>query len=154
MVHNSRMAVRHERDASHLRFWSIWLQCACWGMALFGLLLVGFHTRALPGLTEALSRSLWATEKLPDEVVRYHRFVHAVLGSVMAAWGSTLAWVTRRAFSVGDRWAWRCVATSVGVWFVLDTASSVFYGVWPNVWLNLLSVAPFLPPLLFTWRRF
>jgi hypothetical protein len=122
-------------------------------MALFGLLLVAFHTRAVPGLTEALSRSFWGTGKMPDEVVRYHHFVHAVLGSVMVAWGGTLAWVARRACSAGEPWAWRCVATSVGAWFVLDTASSAFFGVWPNVWLNLLSVAPFVPPLLFAWRH-
>src|ERR1700694_1870552 len=110
------MTIRQEPDSNHLRFWSIWLQCACGGMALFGLLLVAFHTRAVPGLTEALSRSLWATDTLPDDVVRYHRFSNAVLGSVMAAWGSTLAWVTRRAFAAGEPWAWRCVTTGVGVW--------------------------------------
>jgi hypothetical protein len=122
-------------------------------MALFGLVLVAFDTQAT-ALTGALSRSLWATDRLPDDVVRYHRFANAVLGSVMAGFGSTLAWVTRRAFAVGEPWAWRCVATSVGVWFVLDTGSSAFLGVWPNVVLNLLSVAPFVPPLLFTWRHF
>lgn len=148
------MTVGQEPDSNHLRFWSIWLQCACWGMALFGLLLVALHTRAVPGLTEALSRSLWSTDELPADVVRYHRFVNAVLGSVMAAWASTLAWVTRRAFAVGEPWAWRCVATSISVWFVLDTGSSAFFGVWPNVALNVLSVAPFVPPLLFTWRLF
>lgn len=136
------------------RFWSAWLQCACWAMALFGLLLILFHTRAVPGLTEALSQTMWASDTLPDNVLRYHRFAHAVLGAVTASWALTLAFVARRPFAAGEPWAWHCVAWSIGVWFVLDTGSSALLRVWPNVVLNALSVASFVPPLLFTRRQF
>ena len=148
------MTVREKSDESRFRFWSTWLEYACWAMALFGLLLVAFDSRAVPGLTEKLGQSFWMTDKIPTGAARYHRFVHAVLGSVIVAWGASLAWLTRNAFAKREPWAWRAVASSVGIWAFLDTGSSALLAVWPNVVLNLLSVAPFIPPLWFTRRYF
>jgi hypothetical protein len=148
------MAVRKKSDTRGFRFWSTWLEYACWAMALLGLLLVAFDSRALPGLTKQLSQSFWLSDKIPAGAARYHRFANAVLGSVMVAWGVTLAWVTRHAFKAREPWAWRCVALSVGIWVFLDTGSSALLEVWPNVVLNLLSVIPFVPPLLLTRRYF
>jgi hypothetical protein len=148
------MAGRKKTEANRFRFWAIWLEYACWAMALFGLLLVAFDSRALPGLTEQLSQSFWKVDTIPQGAARYHRFAHAVLGSVMVAWGSTLAWLTRHAFARREPWAWRVVASSIGIWLFLDTGSSALLEVWPNVVLNLLSVAPFVPPLWATRRYF
>jgi hypothetical protein len=77
---------------------------------------------------------------MPPEVLVYHRSVHAVLGGVIAGWAVTMAVVARSTF---DRRATprRAIGLGLVTWFVIDTAGSLFYGVWPNALLNVACAA-------------
>jgi hypothetical protein len=135
-------------------FWTRWMLAASVAMAGFGVVLVLADTRLLPGMTQALASRFWGTEALPAEALRYHRFVHTVLGAVTTAWGITLTFLVRHAFASRQRWAWSCLVLSVTSWFVLDTGGSILAGVWANAALNMLSALPLAIALVATRRAF
>jgi hypothetical protein len=117
-------------------------------MVLFGLAMTVLDNRVVPGpLHGAINASLWGTTELPADAVVYHRFVHAVLGATIAAWSLTLAFVVHHALAARHPWAWWCVLASVTLWFVPDTAASLWYGVWPNALFNVACALGFALPL-------
>jgi hypothetical protein len=121
------------------------------GMIVFGLAMTVFDNRAVPGpLHAAMNQSLWGRPDLPADVVVYHRFVHAVLGATIAGWALALACVVRFALAKRERWAFWCVLVSVLIWFVPDTAASLYYGVWPNALFNVGCLVGLIAPLAFT----
>jgi hypothetical protein len=122
------------------------------GMTAFGLALTLFDNHAVPGpLHAAMNDSLWGVAELPADVVVYHRFMHAVLGATIASWALALAFVVRYALAARQRWAWWCVVASTLIWFVPDTAASLYYGVWPNALFNAACLLAFAPPLALTY---
>lgn len=123
------------------------------GMIVFGLSLVLFDNRHVPGLHVAINQVLWQRDDMPAEVVTYHRFVHAVLGATIASWALALALVVQHAMARRERWAWWAVAASTAIWFVPDTSASLWWGVWPNAIFNVACLATFAVPLAMTWRR-
>ena len=135
-------------------FWTRWLMVTSLTMSVFGIALVLFDTRVLPDFSTWFSLSMWNTPVIPDDALRYHQFAHAVLGSVMSAWGILLAFVVRHAFASRQRWAWNAIAVAVAIWFVVDSGTSARMDVWPNVVLNVLSILPFALALAATRRAF
>jgi hypothetical protein len=120
-------------------------------MALFGLSMTVLDNRAVPGpLHGAINASIWGHAELPADVELYHRFVHAVLGATIAAWALALVFVVRHALAARQRWAWWCVAASTLLWFVPDTAASLWLGVWPNALFNVACLAGLGIPLALT----
>lgn len=119
-------------------------------MAVFGLSLTVFDNRAVPGLHAALNESLWGVPALPSNVVVYHRLLHAILGATIASWAVALAFVVHHTFRAGQSWGWWCVLGSTLIWFVPDTAASLYYGAWPNALFNLSCLVGVALPLALT----
>lgn len=136
------------------RFWQRWLVWASASTVLLGVSLVFFDTRLLPGLPEAINESLWGAPTMPAQVVTYHRFATAVLGATIASWASVLVFVAHIPFRAREPWAWWCVLIGLVVWFPLDTAMSLYFGVWPNAIFNLLALVLLGTPLIFTRGAF
>ena len=136
------------------RFWQQWLLWACISTVVLGVTLAFFDVRLLPGFLEAVSTTLWGTATMPSDVVTYHRFAHAVLGSTIASWACVLAFVAHIPFRAREPWAWWCVLASLGVWFPLDTAMSLYFGVWPNAIFNVVALLFIGTPLIFTRSAF
>ena len=87
------------------------------------------------------------------EAEAYVLFLYGVLGAVLTGFALALLALTHGPLRQGQRWAWNAVTLSIGVWFVLDVAFSLWSGFWPNAMLNLaFGAALFLP--LWKLRRF
>ena len=82
-----------------------------------------------------------------QEQVKYISLAHAVIGGVMAGWGTALFYVTRTLFAQGSRMGWNLVALSVGAWFVPDTLYSLLSGYWQNAVLNTVFLTLFALPI-------
>lgn len=54
----------------------------------------------------------------------------------MAGWGVLLAFISHFPFKAKERWAWNAVAAGIGLWYVLDTPLSAYYGVSFNLLFN------------------
>ncbi|MEO0961359.1 MAG: hypothetical protein AAFY01_02940 [Pseudomonadota bacterium] len=94
---------------------------------------------------------------MQGETRRYAGFIYQVLGAVIFGWAILLTLVvkgpTETQITTGAiaPWLWRCVALSMGGWFVLDTAMSLVMGFWQNAVFNtLFGVAAAVG--LFLWR--
>lgn len=131
------------------RFWRNWLLAAAAAQVPFGLALaiLGLE-RVFPAYHRAMCRALWGDPAVPEAARLFHDWLFAVLGATLAGWGLLVAWIAHGPLARGERWAWRAVAASLLVWFVPDTAMSVYYDVRPNVWFNLAALAVLGTPLL------
>ena len=135
-------------------FWQRWLLWACIATAVLGLTLVFFDTQLVPGYPTAVNEALWSTRTMPAKVVTYHRFAHAVLGATLVSWSAVMAFVAHIPFRAREPWAWTCICTSLLLWFPLDTAMSLYFGVWPNALFNVVALVLLGTPLVFTRRAF
>ena len=142
------------RVTSKFLFWQRVFFVACLVTAAFGLVLVVSDTRLILGFDAALAQAMWQTDRMPAEVVRYHRFVNGVLGATVTAWAVVLACIAHGPFRRREPWAWRACAASVATWFTIDTTVSLVHGAWPNAALNVLSLIPLALPLVFTRSSF
>lgn len=90
----------------------------------------------------------------PEGAAGMRRWLYAVVGATLAAFGILGLRVARTAFRRRQRWARDALALAIGVWFPLDTVASAASGVWANVALNVVIAAVLLLPILALWRRF
>jgi hypothetical protein len=133
-------------------FWWRWLV-----VAAFVVLLVGAAFVLLAGPMQPLFESLYFAPRssvpLGADAADYVSFMGAVLGAVMVGWAVLLLYVLYGPFRRLERAAWDMIAASLGVWYVLDTAFSLFSGFWQNAVLNTAMLAMFAVPMAATYGR-
>lgn len=135
-----------------MRAWRIILIIVTIGVALSGMTMA-----VAPGLARrAFSLLIYASSDQIDgfggPAVAYVSLTHSVLGSVIAGWATALLLVLIDPFRQEQRKAWWIIAASVAVWFVPDTAMSMWLGFWTNAALNLGLALLFAVPLAAIWR--
>ncbi len=120
----------------------------------FGVTLVVARALALEGFSLLVYGDPKHIAAFGAEAVEYIALVHAVLGAVMFGWGAALLLVARSLFAHGVREGWQIIAISIAVWFVPDTAFSLWSGFWQNAVLNVVFIVLFAVPLTATYRVF
>ena len=141
--------------ASASTVWFRWLLVVIIGVMLFGACMM---------LAPDLIRQFfsWLLYASPDaiasrfslEAVAYLTLLHGVLGAVMFGWGALMLMVLHGPFRRGAQEGWNMLAISVILWFVPDTAFSVWTGFWQNALLNTSFAILFLIPLAATYPGF
>lgn len=135
-------------------FWWRWLVVATGIVFLFGLSLV-----VLPGLAQKAFNLLYFSStqgntEFAEDAVDYITFVCAVLGAVMCGWAITLLYAIFGPFRHRLIEGWRMVAVPMLVWFIPDTAFSLYSGFWQNAVLNTVLLVLFAIPLVATYKVF
>jgi len=107
-------------------FWISWLQVVLGLLVVYSLVLV---------LAGSVAGDLFAALGFgpsdavdSDEVREYLKLPFMVLGAVMAGWAATMIQVVRGPLREDSVWALRVLASSLAVWFVLDTGMSLVLG--------------------------
>jgi hypothetical protein len=102
---------------------------------LFGLSMV-----VVPAVPERLFTWMLFDGEYPgafgDGEVEYVRFVTGVLGAVLAGWGVLIVFLLAGPVRRCDPWAWEALVVSLFVWYVADSAMSLWTGFWENAVLN------------------
>lgn len=83
----------------------------------------------------------------------YITFNQCLLGALTAALGLAAFWLARIPMVRGERWGWNAFVSSVGLWFVIDSAASITTGYPRNAVFNLIIVAPVIPLVIATRPR-
>ena len=135
-------------------FWTRWLLVAIVGVMVFGLILIIAPDLARQGFSLLVYANPERITSFGADAVAYISLLHAVLGSVMFGWGVALLFVIRGPFARGDSEGWKIIALSVFLWFVPDTAFSLWSGFWQNALLNIVLIILFVLPLAATYRVF
>lgn len=137
-------------------FWRRWLITVAWGMAVFGLLFAFFNqTAPFDWLFNHRVNRLFFAEGIPQADARaFQRWVYGVLGAVLAGWAASMALVAHFGLRPKTRWAWLSFAAGVGLWFVLDSAVSLWFGMQVNALFNLILLALVAVPLWAIRKQF
>ena len=132
-------------------FFQAWLVVLGAAMAVAGaamVLVVG--SPLLSPVLRLLDRPFWPNG--PDEATRrFQAFAYSVTFATMAGWGVAIALIAANAFASRQAWAWWAIATSVALWYPLDTGRSLLHRVWANVALNTLVLVLVAIPLAATF---
>ena len=129
-------------------FWRNWLTVWCWGVGVFGAVLVGGGLDATNGPARMVFAIL--NGPAPLDLDAQMRFSLALMGAVTIGWAVTMAVTIRAAILLGERATpvWRGLVAGVLVWFVIDTPMSIATGYGMNAIPNLALLVTFLLPVI------
>lgn len=134
------------------RFWQRWLQLTTIGVMAFGIAMVLLPDWVRQGFSWLVYARPLHIDTFGVEATAYVSLVHAVLGAVIFGWGTVLLMIVHGPLRRGRREGWQMLAVSVAVWFIPDTAYSLWSGFWQNALLNLGFAVLFAIPLAATYR--
>jgi hypothetical protein len=128
--------------------WVNWLTYTAEFTVLFGLFMV-----LAPGLTQQAFGLLIFQD--PEHFAAFHsqatayiELAHAVMGSVMVGWGALMFMLVRKLNAKDAKETCRMIAVSVLLWYVPDTAFSLYSGFWQNAVLNTGFAVLYAVPLV------
>lgn len=87
-------------------------------------------------------------DTMTTDGVTYAGFLYAVLGCVMIGWTVPLFYLANGPLRAGSRTAWRVIALSIGLWFVIDSGVSLALGFWQNAVSNVSLMLIIALPLM------
>lgn len=123
---------------------------------LFGLMLALFNESPLMNalINQYYDPVFWPSGHIGAGAMHYKAWSSSVLGAVVASWGLLIVFIAYYPFNQREKWAWICIAAGIALWFVVDTACSLYYHVPINALFNLFTLLLFAVPLLFTFKHF
>ena len=136
-------------------FWFRWLYIVILGVMLFGASMV-----IMPEVARDLFSLLFYSSpgefqaRYPADANEYIIFAHGVLGATMLGWGTTMLLILTGPFRRCERGGWAMLAIPFILWFVADSAFSLYTGFWQNVLLNAVVILLFAIPLGATRKYF
>lgn len=127
-----------------------WLKFACLSVIGFGLLGVLATVPALSGVTRVfIDLAFWPVDRVPGMPTPESKLLWAILNGIIIGWGVLLWQVTTKVYVNHPDVGRGMILTSVGIWFVVDSAGSVAAGAPVNALLNITCLLMFFIPL---WR--
>jgi hypothetical protein len=137
-------------------FWQRWLFVVGLFVIIFGLLM-SFLSQTGPFdllFNNQINPIFWGGRTAPEEVVSFQGWIYGVLGATVAGWGITLAFIARYPFKNKEKWAWNCVTLGMLVWFIVDTAISLYFGVIFNALFNTFLLIAVMIPVTMSHKAF
>mgnify|MGYP001822871699 CR=1 FL=1 len=116
----------------------------------FGVLaLMGAHPATAEPLRFLIDMLFWPVNGAEDLSASATRLVCAIGGGLMVGWGLMLWQVATRLYPRDPELARTMILTSIGAWFIVDSAGSIAAGAPVNAVLNIGFLLAFAIPL---WR--
>lgn len=140
--------------ASTPTFWINWLTYTAEFTVLFGLFMV-----LAPGLTQQAFGLLVFQDAaqfsaFDSQATAYIELAHAVMGSVMVGWGALIFMLVRKLNVKDAKETCHMITISVLLWYVPDTAFSLYSGFWQNAVLNTSFAVLYAVPLMALRKHF
>ncbi|MGI9512601.1 MAG: hypothetical protein ACR2OL_06850 [Anderseniella sp.] len=127
-----------------------WLKLACLSVIGFGVLGVLATVPALSGATRFfIDLAYWPVDGAPAAPTPESNLLWAILNGIVIGWGVLLWQVTTRVYASTPDLGRTMILTSVGIWFVVDSAGSIAAGAPVNALMNITFLLLFFIPL---WR--
>jgi hypothetical protein len=132
-------------------FWQRWLFAVGVLISIFGILMALLSgTPIFELFNRQIDPAFWGTNSVDPNARAFQAWVYGLWGATIAGWGIFLAFIAKYPFRNKEKWAWNCLAAGLAVWFVLDTALSVYYRVYFNAVFNTVLLILVALPLLVT----
>ncbi|TET54165.1 MAG: hypothetical protein E3J64_02330 [Anaerolineales bacterium] len=140
---------------NRFELWQRWLVAVGLAMVAFGIVMTFLNGTALFDVfNEQIDPVFWGTATLPDGARVFQRWVYGAWGATVAGLGVLVACVAHYPFKKGEAWSRNCLVVGMGVWYVLDTGVSIWFGVYFNALFNTALLALMAIPLALTWGAF
>jgi hypothetical protein len=89
-------------------------------------------------------------EPLGGEILDLKNWLFGIIGATMIGFNVLAIFIIRFALIKKEIWAWNALFYGIIVWFVVDSAISIYYSAYFNIyWINLPALLIFLVPLHF-----
>jgi hypothetical protein len=106
-------------------FWQRWLFVI--GLVVFGVMIALLSGTLLFDLfNRPIDPAFWGAIAVDRATRQFQHWLYGVSGATIAGWGIILIYIARYPFSKKERWAWNGLVFGLLVWFVPDTALSLF----------------------------
>jgi hypothetical protein len=137
------------------KFWQRWLFTLGLAIIFFGLILAFFNQAALLGFNfnQLINAVFWPSEKINDQMLMFQKWIYGVLGAVMAGWGVFIAFIAYGPFQRKEHWSWNCLLLGFILWYLPDTAISVYFKVYFNALINTFLFGAAILPLVLTRKH-
>ena len=120
------------------KLFKIWLSITSIGILFFGFFMAFFlDPIAIP---------------IKQSVVT--KLILGILGSIMMGWAITIFFVGRYAFVQRNSFLLKAVLVGLVIWFIPDTAISVYLEAYFNVIVNMIILIAALIPIMYGLREF
>ena len=138
------------------KFWDRWLFLVGWLLVVFGLLL-GFLNQT-PLFDRAFNHQInsvfWPNGVPAESIEQFQSWIYGVLGVTVSGWGVFIVFLACHPFAKRERWARNCIFAGITLWYIADTAISLYFGVTFNAVINSAIVVLVYVPLVATWKDF
>ena len=136
-------------------FWQKWLFVVSLIICCFGLLMAFWGGAVLfQVFNDQVDKVFWGSAQVPNQAANFRQWIYGVLGATMAGWGVFLAFIVQYPFKRKEKWAWNCLLSGLGIWFVVDTFISIYHTVYFNAFFNIVLMIALIVPLIFTRIHF
>ncbi len=137
--------------------WWKWLIVDSGFVIFFGLAMLLFNMSILKPLSRVCYNSFFQNAQfnsISAPELFFQQWLYGVLGAIMIGWGIMLLCIIYFSFRKLEKWSWYSITLSLVIWYLLDTAISVFYRVYINALLNTGFFIILGMPLLFSLKYF
>jgi len=100
-----------------------------------------------------LATTFWNGAAVPPEAQAFQRWIVALFGPTIAAWGVLMVVLIRAGARSGERWPWDALLLSLLAWAPADIAISLLHDFWPHVVLDVVAAASIAVPALLLRMR-
>ena len=137
-------------------FWDRWLLFVGWLLVVFGLLLAFFNQSQVFDLAfnRQINAVFWPNSEQGRNVELFQTWIYGVLGATVSSWGVFVVFLARAPLRQREKWARNCILAGITLWYVTDTAISLFFGVAFNAAFNTVLAALVYVPLIATRGEF
>ena len=136
-------------------FWQKWMVIYSILGIVFGLVMAFGSTSVLfQSYNQSVSQAFWGESDLHEAVSKYHPWIFAVLGSSITGWFVCLLFLALYPFKRKERWAYICFIISMLAWAPLDSAFSIYFGIYTEAIFNFAAVLGYAIPLIATYKDF
>jgi len=136
-------------------FWQKWIVVYCVISIILGLVMTfGSTSIIFKSYNLSISEAFWGQPYLHGAVSAYHPWIFAVLGSTITGWSVCFLYLALYPFKRRERWTYYCFIISLLAWAPLDSAFSLYFGIYTEVLFNFGAVVGFAIPLIATFRDF
>jgi len=138
------------------KIWDRWLMLVGWLLVVFGLLLGFLNQTHLFDLAfnRQIDSVFWPNGTAVESIEKFQAWIYGVLGFTVSGWGVFVIFLARHPFSKRERWARNCIFVGITLWYITDTAISLYFGVIFNAVFNTVLAVLVYVPLVATRGEF
>lgn len=136
-------------------FWQRWLFIVSLIVFVFGILMAFLSgTVFFDAFDNQINPIFWKDAEVDKRTADFQHWIYGVLGSTMAGWGIILIFISSGPFKKREKWSWNCIFLAILLWYLVDTAISLYFGVNFNAVFNTMLFVLVMLPLVFTRKQF